>query len=124
MEVTDKDILISQVQNSFGEDCTKGTIDAREVTIQDEGNASYVLISNNNLSKECNIISIALSGDQTKRELSEEIPIEQTSDFSKLATMGINLERIDAQLDPQITVCGVEQEKFDLYKNRTLGRTR
>lgn len=120
----DKDILLSEVTSSFGEDCAKGTIDAREITFQSENNSSYIMVSNNNISKECNLMQITLSGADTKRELAEGFPIEQTSSFQKLSRMGIDLEKVDMPLDQEITVCGVEQEKFDLFKQQMKGKSR
>ena len=58
----DQCFLLSQVTSSFGDNCMVGTIDAREVAIESEENSSYILLSNNEPSKECMTISRMLSG--------------------------------------------------------------
>jgi len=121
----DKQLLISQVNSSFGNNCTVGTIDVREVTIASEyGSSIHVLLSNNNISRECNVISIALSDGQTKNELSEGIPFEQTRAFNNLIPLGFNLEKEDVSFDSEVTVCGVEQVKFDRNKEASRNITR
>lgn len=119
-----KDFLLSQVTSSFGDDCMVGTIDAREVTIESEESSSYFLISNNEPSEECMIIARMLSGKDTREELNAGILIEQTKDFGSLERLGIQLERQNIQFGENVTVCGVEPEKFENFKNATMGKTR
>ena len=119
----DQYFLLSQVTSSFGDDCMVGTIDAREVTIESEENSSYILISNNEPSKECMTISRMLSGKDTREELSAGKLIEQTKGFESLARLGIELERQAVQFGEKVTVCGVEAEKFESFKNATMGKT-
>lgn len=119
-----QDFLLSQVTSSFGDNCMAGTIDVREVTIESEENSFYVLLSNNEPSKECITISRVLSGKDTREELSAGKLIEQTKGFESLAKSGIVLERQAIQFGEKVTVCGLEKSKFDNFKNVTMGKAR
>ncbi len=119
----DHQILISQVTNSYGDNCMVGTIDAREVVINGYID-SYTIISNNLPSEVCMNIARLLSQKEVKEQLSEGKNIEQTSGFDKLARLGINLQRQDIQLGETVTVCGVEPEKFEQFKIMEKGKTR
>lgn len=120
----DKKFLLSQVTSSFGDNCMVGTIDAREVTIESEESSSYILISNNEPSKECMTISRMLSSKDTREELSAGKLIEQTKGFESLARLGIQLERQNAQFGEKVSVYGVEPAKFEIFKNATMGKNR
>ena len=95
----DKNYLLSEITRSYGDDCMVGTVDAREIAIESENNSSYILVSNNELSAECMNISRMLSSKRTKEELALGESIEKTTDFQKLAKLGIDLEKRDIQLD-------------------------
>lgn len=120
----DQCFLLSQVTSSFGDDCMVGTIDVREVTIESDENSSYILLSNNEPSKECMTISRVLSGKDTRDELTAGKLIEQTKEFESLAKLGIELERQIIQLGEKVTVCGIEKSKFDNVKNTTMSNRR
>ena len=108
----DKILLLTKITESFGDNCMKGTIDVREVTLLD----SSTLYSNNEPSEECIEISSMLSDKNTKKQIQDDIPIELTDGFEKLLNLGINLEEIKIDLSNSISVCGIEKESYN-YNN-------
>ena len=117
----DQSFLLSQVTSSFGDNCMVGTIDVREIVIGDEELFPFI-VSNNEPSRECMTISRMLSCKSVRDSLSVGKLIEQTSSFDALARLGIELERRDSQFGEEITVCGVEKEKFEHLKNTKTGK--
>ena len=111
--------LLSQVTSSYGDDCMVGTIDAREIATPSDG----ILVSNNEPSKECMTISRLLSNKETKEELSSGKKIDETKGFASLARLGIELERQNVQFGERVTLCGVEPEKFESFKNPTVSKS-
>ena len=116
--------LLSQVASSFGDDCMVGTVDAREVAIVDEENSSNILVSNNEPSMECMAIARMLSGKGTREELNAGKFVEDTKGFEALAKLGIVLVRQDFKFDENVTVCGLEKDKFEVYKKAMISRTK
>ena len=119
-----KYFLLSEVTQSFGDNCMKGTVDVREVAFDKEDVLSNILIANNVPSEECMMISRMLSTKETRAELDTGTPIEQTKTFQTLAKLGLDLKRQDISLGERVTVCGIEPVKFDSYKSKIADRTR
>ena len=117
-----KKYLLSQVTSSFGDNCMAGTVDAREVAFDPEN--SDMLLSNNEVSEESMAISRLLSTEEVKKELALGAKIEDTSMFSRLAKMGLDLQRMDIDLPEKISVCGIEKEIFAKYKDMSFGKER
>ncbi len=120
----DKKYLLSEVTSSFGDNCMAGTIDAREVAFESKENASYILLSNNEISEECMTISRFLSTKEVKDELALGTPIEDTNAFQRLSRLGLPLHKEDVDFEEKVTVCGIEPTKFERYQNMQLGKIR
>ena len=112
----EKDILLSRVTQSFGDDCMAGTIDAREVIAEDADSYSYFLLCDNDPSMDELMISKVLSSKDVLQELKDGKKIEETIGFKRLSMMGIELGRISLPFSKKVVVCGLEKGQFERLK--------
>lgn len=102
----------------------KGTTDVREIIIESEANSSDILISNNEISEECEDIAKLLSEYYTAEDFNSGKQIEESTGFKLLEKLGIQLTKQDFKFEDEIHVCGIEPAKFETFKKASLGKTK
>ena len=116
--VDGKMYLATRVEESFGNNCMRGTIDVREVACKFSPDGGVDFYSNNDVSNESMFFSRMLSTEAGQDYINSGGALESYSPFVRA---GLNIKPSDVQITGETTcVAGISTERFEQLKSATV----